>query len=56
MLVRGSLNDKFGAKTIYIGDGQIFDTTYIFTEAEEQDVWLDTELEPDTFGYRRRNC
>jgi hypothetical protein len=27
-------------------------TTYIFTEAEEQDVWLDTELEPDTIWLR----
>ena len=52
--LRGSLNDKFDPlhRRIYIGDGQIFDTTYIFTEAEEQDVWLDTEGEPDTIWLR----
>ncbi len=52
--LRGSLNDKFDPvqRRIYIGDGQIFDTTYIFTEAEEQDVWLDTELEPETIWLR----
>lgn len=40
--LRGSLNDKFDRveRRIYIGDGLLFDTQYIFTEAEEQDVWL----------------
>ena len=52
--LRGSLNDKFDPieRRIYIGDGQIYDTTYIFTEAEEQDVWLDTETEADTLWLR----
>ena len=52
--LRGSLNDKFDPveRRIYIGDGQLFDTTYIFTEAEEQDVWLDTEAEAETIWLR----
>ena len=52
--LRGSLNDKFDPvdRRIYIGDGLLYDTQYIFTEAEEQDVWLDTEEEEDTIWLR----
>ena len=52
--LRGSLNDKFDPveRRIYIGNGLLFDTQYIFTEAEEQDVWLDTEAEIETIWLR----
>lgn len=52
--LRGSLNDKFDPidRRIYIGNGLLYDTQYIFTEAEEQDVWLDTEEEEDTIWLR----
>lgn len=52
--LRGSLNDKFDPveRRIYIGNGLMYDTQYIFTEAEEQDVWLDTESEPETLWLR----
>lgn len=52
--LRGSLNDKFDPveRRIYIGDGLLFDTQYIFTEAEEQDVWLYTEDEDETIWLR----
>lgn len=52
--LRGSLNDKFDPveRRIYIGDGLLFDTQYIFTEAEEQDVWLDTDDEEETIWLR----
>ena len=52
--LRGSLNDKFDPveRRIYIGNGLLFDTQYIFTEAEEQDVWLDTEAETETIWLR----
>lgn len=52
--LRGSLNDKFdpAERRIYIGDGLLFDTQYIFTEAEEQDVWLETDSEPETIFIR----
>lgn len=45
--LRGSLNDKFDAleRRIYIGDGLLFETTYIFTEAEEIEVHTNTEAE-----------
>lgn len=52
--LRGSLNDKFDPvdRRIYIGDGLLYDTQYIFTEAEEQDVWLETEEEEETIFLR----
>lgn len=52
--LRGSLNDKFDPvdRRIYIGDGLLYDTQYIFTEAEEQDVWLDTDEEEETIWLR----
>jgi hypothetical protein len=52
--LRKSLNDKFDPveRRIYISSGQFFDTTYIFTEAEEQDVWLETEEEEETIWIR----
>lgn len=52
--LRGSLNDKFDPidRRIYIGNGLLYDTQYIFTEAEEQDVWLETEDEEETIWLR----
>lgn len=52
--LRGSLNDKFDPveRRIYIGNGLLFDTQYIFTEVEEQDVWLGTEAEEETVWLR----
>lgn len=52
--LRGSLNDKFDPveRRIYIGDGLLFDTQYIFTEAEEQDVWMETDDEDETIWLR----
>lgn len=52
--LRGSLNDKFDPieRRIYIGNGLLYDTQYIFTEAEDQDVWLDTEQEDETVWLR----
>lgn len=46
--LRGSLNDKFDVveRRIWIGDGQMNPTTYIYTEAEAQDVFTNTESEP----------
>ncbi len=45
--LRGSLNDKFDPvqRRIYIGNGQMNPTTYIYTEAEAQDVFTNTESE-----------
>lgn len=52
--LEGSLNDKFDPveRRIYIGDGLLYETTYIFTEAEEQDIWIETESEPETIWLR----
>ncbi|MEY4902573.1 MAG: hypothetical protein RLZZ292_388 [Bacteroidota bacterium] len=52
--LRGSLNDLFDPieRRIWIGDGLLYDTQYIFTEAEQQDVWIDTEAEPDIVWLR----
>ncbi|MFE3868688.1 hypothetical protein ACFX5E_11465 [Flavobacterium sp. LS2P90] len=52
--LRGSLNDKFDPveRRIYIGNGLLFDTQYIFTEAEDIDVWLETESEDETLWLR----
>lgn len=45
-----SLNDKFDPmeRRIYLGEGNIYDTEYIYTEAEFQDVFIETEAEDDT--------
>ena len=52
--LRGSLNDKFDPvdRRIYIGNGLLYDTQYIFTEAEDIDVWLETEPEAETLWLR----
>lgn len=43
--LRKSLNDNFDPafRRIYIGSGQEHEPIYIFTEAEEQDVWLEND-------------
>lgn len=45
--LRGSLNDKFDPlqRRIYIGEGEDKPTTYIYTEAEYQAVYTNTEAE-----------
>lgn len=45
--LRGSLNDKFdpSLRRIYIGDGQLNETTYVHTEAEYQELHTNTEAE-----------
>jgi hypothetical protein len=50
--LRGSLNDKYDPveRRIYIGNGLLFDTQYIFTEAEEETLWLRTEAETADTG------
>lgn len=52
--LEGSLNDNFDPieRRIYIGDGQIYETTYIYTEGEAQDVFLETESEDSTIWLR----
>ncbi|MGZ9736812.1 hypothetical protein [Flavobacterium sp. GNP002] len=52
--LRGTLNDKFDPvqRRIYISDGQFFDTTYIYTEAEGQNVNVRTEMEEPTLWLR----
>lgn len=52
--LEGSLNDKFDPfeRRIYIGDGQFYETTYIFTEVEEQELWMETESEAETIWIR----
>jgi hypothetical protein len=52
--LRGSLNDKFDPieRRIRLGDGQFYETTYIYTEAEAQDVWMETEAEEKTIWLR----
>jgi hypothetical protein len=52
--LRKSLNDRFDPvqRRIYITDGNFYDTTYIYTEAEGQDVWLYTEAEAGTLYLR----
>jgi hypothetical protein len=52
--LRGSLNDLFDPieRRIWIGDGLLYDTQYVFTEAEQQNVWMDTEAEPDIVWLR----
>ena len=48
--LRGSLNDKFDptARRIYIGDGQMNPTTYVHTEAEEQELFTNTQSESNS--------
>lgn len=52
--LRGSLNDKFDPieRRIYIGDGQFYDTIYIYTEAEGQKINIYTEGEEPTIWLR----
>ncbi|MWB92997.1 hypothetical protein GON26_01360 [Flavobacterium sp. GA093] len=52
--LRGSLNDLFDPveRRIYIGEGQFYETTYIFTEAEGQEVWIETDSEDKTIFLR----
>lgn len=52
--LEGSLNDKFDPveRRIRIGDGQIYDTIYIYSEAEAQDRFLNTEAEDSTIWLR----
>jgi hypothetical protein len=52
--LRGALNDSFDPvlRRIYIGNSNLYATTYIFTEGEAQDVWLETEGEEDTIWLR----
>lgn len=48
--LRKSLNDRFDPelRRIYIGDGQQNPTTYMHTEAEYQELHINTEAEADT--------
>lgn len=52
--LEGSLNDKFDIveRRIYIGDGQIHKTFYIYTEAEAKTVYSHTESENKTIFLR----
>lgn len=52
--LEGSLNDEFDRieRRIYITDGQFYETTYIYTEAEAQDRFLNTESEEETIYLR----
>lgn len=45
--LEGSLNDKFDPiqRRIYITDGQLYETYYIYTEAEQQERFINTEIE-----------
>ncbi|WP_417289602.1 hypothetical protein [Corallibacter sp.] len=48
--MRGAFNDKFDPdlRRIYIGDGVLHETTYVYTEAEAQELYMHTEAEADT--------
>lgn len=52
--LRAALNDAFdpGERRIYIGEGNMYDTTYIYTEGEAQDVYTGTESEGTTLWLR----
>ncbi|URC13937.1 hypothetical protein [Flavobacterium sp. B183] len=52
--LRGSLNDKFDPieRRIYITDGQIYETTYVYTDAEDQDLFLEMDAEDHTIWLR----
>lgn len=45
--MRGAFNDKFDPdlRRIYITDGVLHETTYVYTEAEQQDLRVYTEAE-----------
>ncbi|HCY81551.1 MAG TPA: hypothetical protein DHV22_08105 [Xanthomarina gelatinilytica] len=48
--MRGALNDKFDTelRRIYIGNGVLYNTTYVYTEPEAQELYMHTEAEADT--------
>lgn len=52
--LRSSLNDKFDPvqRRIYIGEGSFYETTYLYTESEAQDVDAHTQQEPQTLWLR----
>lgn len=52
--LEGSLNDKFDPiqRRIYITDGQLYDTYYVYTESEQQDRFIHTESENHTVYIR----
>lgn len=52
--LEGSLNDKFDRiqRRIYIGDGQLHKTFYIYTEVESKTVYVYTESENKTIYLR----
>lgn len=52
--LRKSLNDSFdpSLRRIYIGEGNIFETLYIYTEAEAQQVYVHTDAEEPTLWLR----
>lgn len=52
--LRKVLNDRFDPelRRIRIGDGQLYETVYIYTEAEAQNVYIHTEAESDTLWLR----
>lgn len=52
--LRKALNDAFdpSERRIYIGEGNIYDTTYIYTEGEAQEVYTGTESEATTLWLR----
>lgn len=52
--LEGSLNDKFDPieRRIYITDGQLYSTYYVYTEIEEQDRFINTQSEESTVFIR----
>lgn len=52
--LEGSLNDKFDPiqRRIYIADGQLYETYYVYTESEQQDRFIHTESEEPTVFLR----
>lgn len=52
--LEGSLNDKFDfiERRIYITDGQLYKTFYIYTEGENQHRFMHTESEEETIYLR----
>ncbi|MBS7234081.1 hypothetical protein KHA90_24045 [Flavobacterium psychroterrae] len=52
--LEGSLNDSFDRiqRRIYIGDGQMHETFYIYTEAESKTVYVYPEIENKTIYLR----
>lgn len=47
--MRGALNDEFDQelRRIYIEDNELYQTTYVHTEPEEQELWLNVEAETE---------